>query len=304
VPETTRILLVEDNPGDARLVKEMLREGSSKYVVTHATTVRQAIERLGTKADGVDAILLDLSLPDESGLETVRRIVSAAPLTVAVVMTGAGDEEMGHAAMQAGAQDYLVKGQVDGQRLRRALRFAMTRHRVRLELHEQSVNDDLTGLYNRRGFLQQAEQQVAAARRTRAPFLLLFLDLDRLKYVNDNFGHAEGNRAIVELGDVLRTCFRQTDTCARLGGDEFAVLAAGASAADAPAVRERLVSAIARVNAAPDRTYPLSVSIGIRPSSPTDEVSMERMLEEADSLMYEDKAKRGGKKKSRKKLKD
>ena len=83
--------------------------------------------------------------------------------------------------------------------LRRALRFAIERQRSSgCSSQNLSLNDDLTGLHNRRGFLLLAEQQLKVARRNKTPFLLLFLDLDRLKYINDTFGHAEGNRAIVE----------------------------------------------------------------------------------------------------------
>src|SRR4029079_17890923 len=135
-------------------------------------------------------------LPDESGLDTVRRIVAATRRAVVVVMTGAGDDEVGRQAMQAGAEDYLVKGQVNGRMLRRAVRFAIERQSVRMQLRNDSLNDDLTGLHNRSGFLVLAEQQVKLARRNLSSFLLLFVDPDHLKSINDTFGHAEGDRAI------------------------------------------------------------------------------------------------------------
>ena len=287
------VLLVEDNPGDARLVLEMLKEeGAAEFALTHVTTVRAALELLLSAAQRFDVILLDLSLPDESGLNTIRRVAEVASHLVVVVMTGAGDEEVGLAAMQEGAQDYLVKGQVDGRMLRRALRFAVQRGDVRRQLQTLSLNDDLTGLNNRRGFLMLAEQQLKHARRTEASFLLLFVDLDRLKFINDTIGHSEGNRAIREVADVLRACFRHSDILGRIGGDEFAVLAISANAQDEPAVRGRLMDAVDRLNTAPDRAYSLGISVGIVAGPPDGDTTIEALLEHADGRMYREKSDR------------
>jgi two-component system cell cycle response regulator len=282
-----QVLLVEDNPGDARLVQEMLTEsGESDFDLFHATTVKEAVEQLAADTAGIDAVLLDLSLPDETGVTTVRRVVAAAKTAVVVVMTGAGDEEMGLTALHEGAQDYLVKGQVDGRTLRRALRFSLSRQSV---LENLSNIDDLTGLHNRRGFLVLAEQQAKIARRQRTPFLVLFMDLDQLKHINDTFGHAEGNRALVEAADVLRRCFRQSDILARFGGDEFAAFALGAEESDDQIMRARLNGALDAVNCKPDRAYPLAFSMGILACSPTEEAPIDHLLERADKLMYREK---------------
>lgn len=282
-----QVLLVEDNPGDVRMVRELLAEdGDMDFELFHAPTVRDAVDRLATDTSGIDAVLLDLSLPDETGVNTIRRVVAAARTAVVVVMTGAGDEELGLTSLQEGAQDYLVKGQVDGRMLRRALRFALGRQSV---LQNLSHKDDLTGLHNRRGFLLLAEQQVKLARRQRTPFLLLFMDLDQLKHVNDTFGHAEGNRALVEAADVLRRCFRQSDLLARFGGDEFAALAFSSDESDDQAMRARLHGALDAVNCKPDRAYPLGFSMGILACSPSEEGTIDQLLERADKLMYREK---------------
>ncbi|MCC7044527.1 MAG: GGDEF domain-containing response regulator [Acidobacteria bacterium] len=282
-----RVLLVEDNPADARWVREMLAEDTtSEFDLVHAATVRDAVDYLAAHGNGLDAVLLDLSLPDESGLNTLQRVLTVAHTAVVIVMTGQGDEQVGLAAMQAGAQDYLVKGQVDGRTLRRALRFALERQTV---LQRLSHRDDLTGLHNRRGFMLQAEQLTRVARRQRAPFLLLFMDLDQLKVINDTFGHAEGNRALVEAADVLRRCFRQSDLLARFGGDEFAALALSSGDADDAVMRARLEGALDAVNVKPDRDYPLSFSVGILTCGPAEEAHIEELLEQADRMMYQEK---------------
>ncbi len=290
---TIRVLLVEDNPGDVRLVEEMLAEDEqASFALAAVPTVRDALERLASPAR-TDAVLLDLSLPDESGLSTVERVVAGARGAVVVVMTGAGDEELGMAAMQAGAQDYLVKGQVTGSLLRRALRFAMGRQALRQQLQDMSLKDDLTGLNNRRGFLILAEQQVRVARRERRPFLLIFVDLDGLKGINDTFGHAEGNRALVEAADVLRESLRYSDVLARFGGDEFGACCLCSGAEEVEAVRARIAARLAHVNAASDRLYPLGFSIGTLYCEAGDGTNIEVLLERADRLMYEDKRRRG-----------
>lgn len=284
--ERIQILLVEDNAADARWVLEMIREEPDEFRLQHASTVREAVDRLTDDHPAIDAVLLDLSLPDETGLETLRRIVAAARGAVVVVMTGQGDEQLGLMAMQEGAQDYLVKGQVDGRMLRRALRFAIERQSI---LQRLSHVDDLTGLHNRRGFMAQAEQAVRIARRQRMPFLLLFLDLDGLKHINDTYGHAEGNRALMEAADVLRRCFRQSDLLARFGGDEFAALALAAGEADDAVMRARLNGALDAINLKPDRDYLLAFSMGVLACSPNEDVPLELLLERADRLMYREK---------------
>src|SRR5690606_33602884 len=111
-------------------------------------------------------------------------------------------------------------------------------------LQKLSHRDDLTGLHNRRGFLIQAEQLLKLAWRQQTPFVLVFMDLDHLKAINDTFGHAEGNRALIEAADVMRRCFRQSDLLARFGGDEFTALALGSGEADDALIRARLNGAL------------------------------------------------------------
>ncbi|MDB5563085.1 MAG: hypothetical protein JWN11_2503 [Hyphomicrobiales bacterium] len=124
--EHTRILLVEDNPGDARLLREMLNDVTAfDYMLMHLDSMERAAEYLGTNT--VDIILLDLGLPDVQGLEAVRRARSASPHAPLVVLTGYDDEAMAGRALQAGAQDYLIKGQIEPRGLRRAIRYAIER---------------------------------------------------------------------------------------------------------------------------------------------------------------------------------
>ncbi len=133
--DSVRVLLVEDNPGDARLLAVLLQEaGGNEFVLTHVERLADAVQAL--KADRFDALLLDLSLPDSSGMDTVRTARAAAGLIPIVVMTGLDDEQKALEALRCGAQDYLVKGQHDGKLLVRALRYARERARIETALRE------------------------------------------------------------------------------------------------------------------------------------------------------------------------
>jgi signal transduction histidine kinase len=127
-----RILLVEDNPGDARLLRFTLAEAESlRFELVHAARLSEALDHV--REGPADVVLLDLSLPDAHGMETVTRMLDAAPAVPIIVLTGLTDETVAVQAVQAGAQDYLVKGSVDGGTLARAIRYAMERKRMEME---------------------------------------------------------------------------------------------------------------------------------------------------------------------------
>ena len=163
------------------------------------------------------------------------------------------------------------------------------RKRALEELESLSLTDDLTGLYNRRGFLALVEQQLKHARRTDERFVLVFADLDGLKQINDRLGHHEGSRAIVKTAEVLRQTFRASDIIARLGGDEFTVLALAPTGDNAETIRKRLHEQISVFNARRELPYELSISVGIVPLDPHGQHSLEDLLRKADAAMYEDK---------------
>ncbi|MDX2161133.1 MAG: response regulator [bacterium] len=137
IEETLYILLIEDNRGDARLIREMMISHSESQIeLTHAVTLREGLDAL--EQELFDAILLDLSLPDSSGIETIRRVHAEAPDQAILVLTGFSDQTLGVQAMQEGAQDYLVKGEIDGKLLTRAIRYAIERTRVDYAMRQQT----------------------------------------------------------------------------------------------------------------------------------------------------------------------
>lgn len=150
------------------------------------------------------------------------------------------------------------------------------------------VTDPLTGLYNRRGFMALAEQQIKAATRTNKKMSLLFIDIDDMKRINDTWGHEEGDRALVSATTVLKKTFRESDILARMGGDEFAVLAVDA-AENPEIVLGRLAEQIGLHNAVPDHLYEISMSIGMAVYDPQVPCSLDNLISRADTLMYEQK---------------
>jgi len=159
---------------------------------------------------------------------------------------------------------------------------------VERELRYLALTDDLTCLYNRRGFFAAATQQLKLARRNGQSMLMLFCDVDRLKEINDCFGHREGDLALVRIADALEEAFRDSDILARLGGDEFAILAPEASHQDLEAILRRLRKGLEKINTNEPR-YALSLSVGSARFDPEHPVALADLMAEADRVMYEHK---------------
>ena len=160
------------------------------------------------------------------------------------------------------------------------------------QLQSLSLTDDLTALNNRRGFMHLAEDRLKLARREEEKLLLIFADLDGLKRINDNYGHAAGSRMIEAAADLLRDSFRQSDVIARWGGDEFVVLLGKAAGDKEELIMERVDGKIADFNAASGWPYELSISFGMVTIDVEGGRPFDEMILEADKAMYENKAKR------------
>jgi diguanylate cyclase (GGDEF)-like protein len=155
-----------------------------------------------------------------------------------------------------------------------------------------STTDELTRISNRRGFMELARYGLDFCARQAQPAALAFIDLDRFKPINDRFGHAEGDRALVAFAEAMRSTFRSTDLFARLGGDEFVVLLTSADKADAEAVMQKFSAVLAAYNAEAGRGYDLAFSCGIVDFQPTIHQSIEDLLVQGDAQMYKIKAAR------------
>jgi diguanylate cyclase (GGDEF)-like protein len=156
------------------------------------------------------------------------------------------------------------------------------------ELRHLALTDELTCLYNRRGFFAAAAQQLKLAIRNTQSLLLLFCDLDNLKKINDSYGHREGDMALIRTADALEQAFRDSDILARLGGDEFVVLASEASSQTQEVLLRRLEKNLKKSNANESR-YELSLSVGVARFDPKRAISLGELMAQADEAMYEQK---------------
>jgi diguanylate cyclase (GGDEF)-like protein/PAS domain S-box-containing protein len=164
-----------------------------------------------------------------------------------------------------------------------------TQKEVEAALERQATTDPLTGLLNRRGFLALLAKEWERAKHAGDAPLLLYADLDGLKQINDRYGHAEGDRVLQDVAEILKRCFRASDAIARLGGDEFAILAADAEEHSERIMRERVRRALERVSREAGRPYRISISLGATRVQAGEAASAEEWLAEADRRMYEQK---------------
>ena len=286
--EQIRVLLIEDQLVHARLMEEIFRlVGSEEFRLLHSETLAGGIRRL--QNEHVDMVLLDLNLPDSRGYDTFKQIQELFLNIPVILMTATNDEKIALRAIQDGAQDYLVKGEVDAKLLFRAIRYAIERHQMQSELRSLSLTDELTGLYNRRGFTTLASQHLKLARRNEQGFFIVFADLDSLKKVNDTFGHAEGDSVLIATANILRRTFGESDILARYGGDEFLVLATDAVTDSQNQIYNRLKKNIEGINNSNLLRCRLSLSLGIIPCEPVQEGSIEQLIATADKALYKDK---------------
>jgi len=169
------------------------------------------------------------------------------------------------------------------------LQRIMAQRRAEEEIRTLSITDQLTGLHNRRGFITVADQQLKLSDRTKRGMLLFFADLDEMKWINDTFGHEEGDRALMEAAAILKETFRAVDIVARMGGDEFAILAIDSMEVNSEIFSTRLQERIDAHNQQENRRYSLSLSVGCACYDPENPCSLDELIGHADRLMYEHK---------------
>lgn len=280
-----KVLLIEDNPGDARLVGEMLREAQDQpFRLEHVERLTEALGHVAN--EHYDVVLVDLTLPDAHGICTVSHLQSAQPELPIVVLTDENDENLALQAVQAGAQDYLVKGQGDGHLLSRALWYAIERKERQSKLLFLAQHDQLTELPNRLLFRDRLEGALKRAERNGMVVALMFIDLDRFKFINDTLGHDYGDELLKAAAQRIRAAVRAQDTVARLGGDEFTVILEGISRPeDAAPVAEKVLAQMSSPFKLGQHEVSVTGSIGIA-VYPTNARDSEELIRAADNAMY------------------
>ncbi|MEW6775405.1 MAG: response regulator [Bdellovibrionota bacterium] len=247
------VLLVEDSDADADMVLDALEKSTNpRFTSARAMSLSGAFKKMETGP--FDVVLLDLGLPDTSGLETIARFRRQAGDMPVVVLSGRDEEEAQRDALRRGAQDYLVKSASfpSGRRLIRTIEHAIVRNqqvqtlsRTKDALERLSTTDPHTGLLNRRGFVNLLQRKIEESPPTGIWGAAILLDLDDLREINKTVGHAAGDVVLREAARRMSERVRDHGYAARIGGDEFVALLPGIDGAKARAFADQVREAIA-----------------------------------------------------------
>lgn len=218
------MLLVEDNFGDVGLIRILLDQ-QTIYRVTLVYCETLADARRTIDTNQVDVVLLDLGLPDSDGLTTIKELSSTMPQMPIVAITGSSDPTLAESAISSGAEDYLVKGEFDEDRLMKALIGAIRKKQIISRAAYEAQYDRLTGLANRLQFLNRLQRTIDVTMRQQTCFAVLYVDIDGFKKINTELGDIVGDALLKSCGERLVDGLPPDCLVARVGSDEFAILA-------------------------------------------------------------------------------
>lgn len=289
------ILIVESDSTYATQLTKKIHELKESHVVFHAHSLQEAFSHLQNKK--IALIITNLFLSDSEGIRTVTKLHEVATMIPIVICGKKIDESLAEAAIHSGAQDWIDLPKSTNELLQRQIRYSIERKYLIENLRALSFTDELTGLYNRRGFITLATQQIEISLRTMQGFVLYVMDVDYFKQINDQYGHQMGDQALIEVAQLMRKSFRHYDIIGRIGGDEFAVIALNIPEDMEKKLKEKMELLIEERNKntleLPAFPYVLSVSIGsvyYRPT--TDILAFEDLFRLADEALYQVKQNR------------
>ncbi len=303
-----KILIAEDETVSRRLLRTVLESWGHKVIETSDGIA--AWEFLQQK-ETVEMAVLDLTMPGIDGIEVCRRVrknQDSTPIYI-ILLTAQSGKQSVIRGLEAGADDYITKpfdhdelrarvnsgSRIIGlqksleQRVKELEKALAELNTAQESLRNLSLTDELTGLYNRRGFFTLAEQHIKASLRSGNEISLIYSDMDGLKIINDTFGHETGSEAIKQTANILQQTFRASDIIARIGGDEFVILESQIPSSGFGTGVKRLEDNISQFNKTGDFPFELSLSIGTTQISVEEDFSIQRFLAQADVMMYEKK---------------
>jgi diguanylate cyclase (GGDEF)-like protein len=300
--EAIRLLIVDDNAEDREIYTRVLSKTMrATFAVSAAGTGGAGLDAFRTGAP--DCIVLDFNLPDMDALEFLAKMGSGPDglPTAVVLVTGQGSEKVAVETLKLGVHDYLVKGEINGEKLIAAILNAVekvtSRRRAAVDMRElerMALFDPLTGLGNRNLFHARLEHAVALVRRRGDTACLHIMDLDRFKAVNDSLGHHIGDEVLRLIGQRLGSVGRNADTIVRLGGDEFAYLMeTGATPEGALAVANKVIDLVRQPITTRGSVFTLGISIGVAMFGGAN-ADVETIVRQADAAMYQAKRAGGG----------
>lgn len=277
--DRTSVLVCENSQVQLRILSEAVRDAG--YEVHTASNAEDALTLLNLMP--IDIFLTGIEVGTTSGLEACWLLKSnpETETVYTIVVTASGQEKRLEESLDAGADDFIRKP-VNMTELRARLRAATRLVRMQKQFRHMAETDALTGAANRRAFMQYLDTLVDRARRQDAPLAAVMVDLDHFKRTNDTYGHAVGDKVLVQTVRQVQACLRDCDMLGRLGGEEFAVVLPGATAASAVAAAERIREAIAAVDVRVDNgdRIPVTASLGVAV------LEGDKMMETAEGLLH------------------
>jgi two-component system cell cycle response regulator len=284
-PKPLKLLLLEDGCKGARFLQKAIGDGGSFECELVKLDQLQGV--LSELAEEQPILLLrsgDSTAQLSSNLKRVREIASDMPVLM-LPDSHNGLLLPGTAAGGAKSNGHL---RLNLKKLARILRCGLRQSQTESELSHLAISDELTGLYNRRGFLLLGSERMKLAHGMKKNVLLFFADLDNLKQINDRFGHQEGDQALLKTAEVFRNTFRNSDIIGRFGGDEFTALVIEEFGHTAETITQRLQDNMAEL-AANNTQYPLSLSVGMTRYAAEMRSSLKNLLAQADQALYKQK---------------
>lgn len=293
-----QILYLEDNEKDFEHLKHLLESNPKwQFSIDWANSIASALKKCEEKK--YDLFLLDYHLRSQLATEFIqeyKRNYGDSPPFIFISGEELHHEEIDNEALKYGAIDYVHKGNFDHLTLGRIMRYAIMHHKLqqslqdsKKELSHVATHDKLTGLSNRRLFIDRLDHAIQRMHRTKKPFVVMMIDLDRFKLINDSMGHAAGDELLKIVTDKLMRTIRTSDTLARLGGDEFAILLEDLSPAQqiqqSSMIAMRFLTLLAEPISINDQMVYTSASIGIVLGSERYD-SADQVIRDVDLAMY------------------
>ncbi|MBT8374826.1 MAG: diguanylate cyclase [Deltaproteobacteria bacterium] len=283
----TNILIVDDDSTVRNPMKEFI--DLSGYTSFEASSAEEAIDILNSNS--IHVVITDIMLPEMSGFELTELIAKEYDSDV-IIITGYSDIYSYEEAIKMGASDFIIKPVRFEElllRLKKVLserELARDRGRMMEKLQKLAITDGLTKLHNSRSFYSQLEVEVDRFNRYKRSLALLLMDIDHFKKYNDSYGHLEGDKALVRIAQIIKSCLRKLDSAYRYGGEEFTVILPETSSEEAYHVAQRINSALTAENFMPEKKNEakITISIGVTEYYPGDQLS--EFIQRADKAMY------------------
>jgi len=278
--ERISVIIVDD---DKRLLDIFKTALSFKgYQCEIASSAEAALELISKTS--FDIMLTDIRMPGTEGFELTHKAKKIRPDMAVIIMTAYAEEFSYDTAIEAGASDFIKKPFTLNE-----LMVRIQHVKIQGKIRVMAITDTITGLYNRQGFFSIVEKLLQLCKRQKKGIFMLYTDVDSLKKINDTFGHKEGDMALIDIANIFRQNYRESDIIARIGGDEFVVIPVGTTEDSAKIATSRLQKSIEIHNAESNRNYKLSLSCGIVYYDYKNPCSIDELLVQGDKLMNEQK---------------